>query len=72
MGSVKLFLAVAVIVGLAGCSALRPPDRYAPGANYGDSGKTACGTRQMVDGRVPFCGFPNDGDEYTQRYGTAE
>ncbi len=66
---VKLMCVLALCcVAFTGCKStsglLAPPAKYRSGENFGDGGKTRCNTVQQVDGRIPFCGFPNDGDGY--------
>lgn len=62
----KLALLLAALT-LAGCAC---PDRYVSGQRFGDSGRTACldaqgnPTRQLVDGTVPWCDYPADGDGF--------
>lgn len=61
---------VAVLVVTGGCSALQPPEKYLPGQLYGNGGATACTDAAgnpivcKVDGGVPWCPFPNDGDGF--------
>ena len=38
----KLVFAIALALVCAGCSLVRPPERYAAGQNFGDGGATPC------------------------------
>lgn len=60
----KLLAVCLSVFFLAGCGLLTAPKRYFSGQNFGDKGATPCPTRQLVDGRVPWCDYPNDGDGY--------
>lgn len=50
----KLLLAATVAALLAGCAGIgepasnMTPDHYLAGQNFGDSGKTMCGSRQQM------------------------
>lgn len=45
---------------------LRNPGAY-PGQNFGNGGATNCNTRNTVNGYIPFCPIPDDGDEFDSR-----
>ncbi len=68
-------LAIAIMaLALAGCAT--STDHFLPGQNYSASdpnagllgfnptaGEVKCNSRNNVDGHVPWCGFPKDGNE---------
>ena len=51
----KYVCIIAVALACAGCSVFTPPERYVPSSNYGDGGKTPCGTIQEVECNLPWC-----------------
>lgn len=54
-----LAIFIGVLLLLSGCDAtkraLRAPDGYSPGENFGDGGATRCGYRTTVHADLPPC-----------------
>lgn len=76
MKSMMLFAVVVSMLAFSGCAETTASGRissYSPGQMFGDSGATPCLSqngiplRSDVDGGVPFCGYPSDGDTWDPR-----
>lgn len=72
MKGFAVVLTLAALSQLVGCGSSCAA-RYVPGQLFGDSGRTACVAangspiRCSVDGGVPWCPPPDDGDEWDTR-----